>query len=369
MSGVEKTAMKERVVVAMSGGVDSSVSAALMVEQGYEVIGLMMRLWSEPGMASGRDNRCCTRDQMLDAHFVARKLGIPFEVVDVRETFKKAIVDFFVQGYAAGITPNPCLACNREIRFTALLNEALGRGATYLATGHYARVTRATDGAYELRKSADPHKDQSYVLSVLNQRQLSHAMFPVGGYVKSEVREIAARFGLRVAHKSDSQDLCFVADGDYRRFMREAAPAAFQRGPIMTRHGAVLGEHDGLASYTIGQRKGLGLSSPEPLYVIAKQPETNALIVGVRAELGASRFEASQMTWSSGVVPSGNIRADVKIRYKAEPAAAHVSPVGDGRAEIVLDEPLPDITPGQGAVLYRDDLVLGCGIIAPSAGK
>ena len=355
--------MKERVVVAMSGGVDSSVSAALLVEQGYEVIGLMMRLWSEPGMASGRDNRCCTRDQMIDAHLVAKKLHIPFEVVDVRDTFKKAIVDFFVQGYADGITPNPCLACNREIRFTALLNEALSRGASFLATGHYARVTRSVDGAYELRKGADPRKDQSYVLSVLNQHQLSHAMFPVGVYEKPQVRALAEKFGLRVASKSDSQDLCFVADGNYRRFMREAAPQAFTSGLIMTRQGAILGEHDGLANYTIGQRKGLGVTAAEPLYVIEKNAESNALIVGVRAELGATSFGAARMNWISGAPPSGPIRAEVKIRYKAAPAPATVTPEGPYRVDIRLDEPAPDITPGQGAVLYEGDRVLGCGII------
>lgn len=355
---------KERVVVAMSGGVDSSVSAALLVEQGYDVVGLMMRLWSEPGMASQRDNRCCTRDQMIDAHLVAKKLGIPFEVVDVRETFKQAIVDFFVDEYSRGITPNPCLACNRKIRFKALLDEALRRGANHLATGHYARVTRGPDGAYQLRKSADANKDQSYVLSVLNQRQLSHAVFPVGGYVKSEVRDLAERFGLRVARKSDSQDLCFVADGDYRRFVREAAPDAFRPGPIVTREGVALGQHDGLPNYTIGQRKGLGICSPEPLYVIAKEPVSNALIVGARAELGSSHFRATEMNWITGTAPHDPLDAAVKIRYKSNPLPARVVPVGVDTADIWLDEPAPDITPGQGAVIYQEDLVLGCGIIA-----
>lgn len=360
-------AMKERVVVAMSGGVDSSVSAALLVEQGYEVIGLMMRLWSEEGMATSRDNRCCTRDQMIDAALVARKLKIPFEMVDVRETFKTAIVDFFVQGYTEGVTPNPCLACNREIRFTALLNEALKRGARYLATGHYAQATQTPDGIYQLRKGADPNKDQSYVLSVLNQHQLSHALFPVGGYVKTEVRSLAERFGLRVARKSDSQDLCFVADGNYRRFMREAAPAAFVSGPIMTRQGAVLGEHTGLANYTIGQRKGLGITAPEPMYVIDKQPERNALIVGMRSELGSTTFSAVRMNWMSGTVPNSPIEATVKIRYKASPVPARVTPEGPFRIRVELNEPAPDITPGQGAVLYQGDVVLGCGLITSPA--
>jgi tRNA-uridine 2-sulfurtransferase len=358
--------MKERVIVAMSGGVDSSVSAALLVEQGFDVMGLMLRLWSEPGIASRRDNRCCTRDQMLDAHFVAKKLGIPFEVVDVRDVFKQAIVDFFVDGYSKGITPNPCLECNRQIRFTFLLNEALARGATHLATGHYARVECGYSGVYALRRGNDPSKDQSYILSGLNQHQLSHAMFPIGSYLKSEVRGLAAQYGLRVENKTDSQDLCFVADGNYRRFMQAAAPAVFRRGPIQTRTGEIIGEHDGLPNYTVGQRKGLGISSTEPLYVIAKQQETNALIVGVRDELGGTHFKAVQMNWIAGSAPVQELEADVKIRYKASPIRGRIVPRGTQNADIWLDTSAPDITPGQAAVLYDGDLVLGCGIITLS---
>ncbi|HEC23578.1 MAG TPA: tRNA 2-thiouridine(34) synthase MnmA [Chloroflexi bacterium] len=355
---------KERVVVAMSGGVDSSVSAALLLEQGYEVIGIMLRLWAEPGRFNGRrDNRCCTRDQMLDAHFVARKLGIPFEVIDAQEVFRQRVVEQFIEGYSQGITPNPCLYCNRHIRFTFLLNEALARGATHLATGHYARVTRAPDGTFELRKGVDPAKDQSYVLSVLTQEQLQHAMFPVGGYTKPEVRELARRFGLPVASKGDSQDLCFVADGDYRRFLRAYAPQAFQPGPIRLRSGEVVGEHRGLPAYTIGQRKGLGISWAEPLYVIEKKVATNTLIVGTRAELGRERLHAGEMNWIAGGPPEGTIRAEVKIRYKARFIPAHVTPIGETEADIRLEEPLPDITPGQGVVIYDGELVLGGGII------
>ncbi len=358
---------KGRVVVAMSGGVDSSVSAALLVEQGYEVIGLMMRLWSEPGQATRRDNRCCTRDQMIDAHIVARKLGIRFEVVDVRETFKREIVDLFIEGHRQGITPNPCLACNRQIRFTFLLNEALRRGATHLATGHYAQVSQSSDGRYDLYKGADPAKDQSYVLSVLNQYQLSHAMFPVGGYTKPQVRETAARFGLPVASKGDSQDLCFVADGDYRRFMRQHAAEALTVGPIMTRSGQVLGEHHGLANYTIGQRKGLGISAAAPLYVIGKDNTSNTLVVGFKDELGSSEFRATQMNWIAGTPPADPLDVEVKIRYKASPMRATVKPVGTDEAIIHSVAPLPDITPGQGAVVYDRDRVIGGGIIVLSS--
>ncbi len=357
---------KGRVVVAMSGGVDSSVSAALLVEQGYEVLGIMLRLWSEPGLmgVKGRDNRCCTRDQMLEAHFVARKLGIPFEVLDVREAFKRHIVDLFIEGYSQGITPNPCLACNRHIRFGFLLEEALKRGVDYLATGHYARVTRAADGTYELRKGVDSLKDQSYVLSMLTQQQLRHALFPVGEYTKAQVREMAASRGLRVASRHDSQDLCFVADGDYRRFLRTYAAEAFVPGPIVLRSGEVVGEHRGLADYTIGQRKGLGIAWREPLYVIAKDIARNALIVGTREELGSRRLIARAMNWIAGKPPATPLHAEVKIRYRARAVPARVVPLDADRAEVTFDEPLPDVTPGQGAVIYEGDRVLGGGIIA-----
>lgn len=353
-----------KVVVAMSGGVDSSVSAALLIEQGYEVSGLMMRLWSEPGQfATERDNRCCTRDQMLDAHFVAQRLGIPFEIIDAVEPFKQAVVDRFIAGYANGITPNPCLACNRHIRFTFLLDEARKRGADYLATGHYARVKRNQSGLFELHRGADPHKDQSYVLSVLNQDQLQHAMFPVGGYTKPEVRDLASGFGLPVASKHDSQDLCFLADGDYRRFLVDHGGPIMTPGPIEMRDGTVLGQHDGLPNYTIGQRKGLGISYREPLYVISKDIKTNKLIVGIRSELGQDTLRVHGVSWVSGIPAIEPFRAEVKIRYQSKLAPAQVMPTGSG-IQITLDTPLPDVTPGQAAVVYEGSRVVCSGLIA-----
>jgi len=355
---------KGKVVVAMSGGVDSSVTAALLVEQGYEVQGLMMRLWSEPGFFdTKRDNRCCTRDQMIDANFVARKLGIPFEMVDARETFKQQVVDRFVEGYAQGITPNPCLSCNRHIRFTFLLNEAQKRGADFLATGHYARITQSENGLFELRKGRDERKDQSYVLSVMTQDQLSHALFPLGEYTKPEVREMAENFDLRVAQKSESQDLCFVADNDYSRFLRTYAPHAFEHGPIMLRSGEILGEHSGLPAYTIGQRKGLGIAYSEPLYVIEKRTADNTLVVGTRDELGQSSTVVDEVNWLDGFAPADAIEAEVKIRYKSRPVACTVVPIGETSAEITADEPIAGITPGQGAVVYDDDRVIASGVI------
>ena len=356
---------KERIAVAMSGGVDSSVCAALLAEQGYDVFGIMLRLWSEPGeFAAARDNRCCTRDQMIDAAFVARKLGIPFEVIDAQEIFRTQVVDKFLSGYAEGITPNPCLSCNRHIRFTYLLNEALARGATHLATGHYARVNQAADGTYQLLKGADASKDQSYVLSVLNQDQLRHAMFPVGEFTKTQVRELASRFELRVAQKSESQDLCFVADGDYRRFIQDHAPLSVESGAMRLTSGEIIGRHTGLPHYTIGQRKGLGISWPEPLYVIGKDREFNEITVGTRAELGRDRLHAIQINWLDGLPPLDEFSADIRIRYKSQLVRGHVVPEGDADATIHLEDPVNDLTPGQGVIFYEGDRVVGGGLIA-----
>lgn len=359
------TESKGRIAVAMSGGVDSSVAAALLKEQGYDVFGIMLRLWSEPGkFEAQRDNRCCTRDQMMDAHVIARMLQIPFEVIDARDVFKAQVVDGFVASYVEGDTPNPCLSCNRNIRFTLLLNEALKRGATHLATGHYARVEQASDGTYQLYRGIDSGKDQSYVLSVLNQEQLSHALFPLGGYTKPQVRELAARFGLPVASKSESQDLCFVADGDYRRFIQTMIGEEIKTGPIQLQSGQVVGEHTGLAGYTIGQRKGLGIAWAEPLYVISKHPETNTLIVGTREELGRDHLRAIHVNWIAGAAPTTEFRAEIKTRYKAAQIGALITPHSATEASVLLDMPVPDITPGQGAIFYDGDRVLGGGIIA-----
>ena len=353
---------KPRVVVAMSGGVDSSVAAALLVEQGYDVIGMMMRLWSED-CGEGGANRCCTPGQMADARRIADQLGIPFYVIDTQDVFRGSIVQFFIDRYAAGDTPNPCLECNRHIRFEWLLNHALAMKADFLATGHYARVQRDADGTTHLLKGLDDAKDQSYVLSVLTQDKLRHAMFPVGDYAKPVVREMAAKFNLPVAQKHDSQDLCFLADGDYRRFLAEHAPQAVHPGPILTREGHKLGQHTGLPNYTIGQRKGLAISAPEPLYVLEADPARNALIVGTLDELGRRALLAGRVNWTSGGVPDAPFRAEVKIRYKARPAPATVTPDGPDRVQVTFDAPLRDITPGQGAVFYDGDVCLGGGII------
>ncbi len=352
-----------RVVVAMSGGVDSSVAAALLVEQGYDVVGMMMRLWSEETVAGGAHNRCCTPDQMADARRIAAKLGIPFYVLDTKEVFRNNIVQFFIDQHRDGVTPNPCLECNRHIRFRYLLQNALALDADYLATGHYARVVHSSDGTHQLRRAVDEHKDQSYVLSVLGQEQLSHALFPVGNYTKPEIREIAARFGLPTASKKDSQDLCFIGDNNYRRFLTDYAPEIMTPGPIMRVSGEVLGQHSGLANYTIGQRKGLGLNTLEPQYVVGINPAENRLVVGTAQELGSTSLTAKRVNWVSGSPPAEAFKAEVKIRYKAKPVDAWVNALPDNRMTVQFDAPLRDITPGQGAVIYDGDLVLGGGVI------
>ena len=353
---------KDRVVVAMSGGVDSSVAAALLLQQGYEVIGMMMRLWSEPGKEAG--NRCCTPDSMALARRVAARLGIPFYAVDAQDYFHDTVVEYFVAGYTSGVTPNPCLVCNRHVRWEFLLNRALSLGARYMATGHYARVGWADPpGEFVLSQAVDSSKDQSYILHVLGQEQLAHALFPLGGYTKVEVRRLAQEFDLPVADRADSQDLCFLGDGNYRDFLIRNAPQVSDPGPILTSAGEQLGEHRGLAFYTIGQRKGLGLASPDPLYVLDKDRDRNALIVGLAEELGKGELIAEKVNWIAGHPPHGPIRAQVKIRYKARAVTATVTPLDQEMVQVCFDSPLRDITPGQAAVFYQGDRLLGGGII------
>src|SRR5919108_6336254 len=314
-----------KVVVAMSGGVDSSVAAALLLEQGYDVIGMMLRLWSEPGKEDS--NRCCTPDSMAQARRVAAKLDIPFYVIDAKDVFHKTVVQYFLDGYARGETPNPCLVCNRQIRWTFLLDHALALGADYMATGHYVRIQKAEDGRMNLLRAVDRSKDQSYVLHVLTQEKLAKALFPIGDYPKTEIRAIAERYGLPTASRKDSQDLCFLAGEDYRNFLQRNAAEMLKPGEILTRDGRTLGTHTGLANYTIGQRKGLGVASPLPLYVLGKDSATNALIVGTQEELGSRQLTARDVNWLSGDIPEGPFRAEVKIRYTAKEAAALVTPV------------------------------------------
>ncbi len=380
-----------RIVVAMSGGVDSSVAAALLKEQGHEVIGMMLRLWSEPGMIEDDglekvvQNKCCSLEAVDDARRVARKLAIPFYLVNVEQEFKEHVVDLFYQEYVAGRTPNPCLTCNRHIRFTLLLKRALALDADYLATGHYVRVDdHPLTGRRRLRRGLDPGKDQSYVLHVLNQEQLAHACFPLGEYTKPQVRALAAERGMSVASKPESQEICFVAQNDYRGFIdRYAATLGEERapvpagsngmiqiprpGPIYDLAGQALGRHRGLAYYTIGQRKGLGLTSPEPLHVLQIDAERNALVVGPAEQLLRATCIVQKMHYLSGDVPSEPFNARVRIRYKAPEQDALVTPLDAASVQVTFACPQRSITPGQAAVFYggeNNDEVLCGGIIA-----
>lgn len=345
----------------MSGGVDSSVAAALLVEAGYHVIGIMLRLWSESGHET--DNRCCTPDSMALARRVASALSIPFYALDAKQVHYETAVKTFIDGYAQGFTPNPCIACNYRVRWGFLLDQTISLGASFLATGHYARIRSDNDAPLSLLRAVDLSKDQSYVLYKLNQDQLSHTLFPLGEMTKSEVREKARSLGLPVAERSESQDLCFLSGGDYRDFLARLAPKTKNSGPILDIQGNLLGRHDGLAYYTIGQRKGLKITAAEPLYVIKKDLPLNALIVGTKAELGSTKLFVENVNWIAGSPPETPIRARVKIRYRAEPVWAEIFPMKGHRCEVHFDQPLRDITPGQAAVFYAGEVCLGGGLI------
>ncbi|HKZ44528.1 MAG TPA: tRNA 2-thiouridine(34) synthase MnmA [Anaerolineales bacterium] len=359
----------KRVVVAMSGGVDSSVAAALLKEQGYEVLGMMLRLWSEPGKEDS--NRCCTPDAMALARRVAAQLDIPFYAVDARQPFRSTVVQYFLDGYALGVTPNPCLVCNREIRWKFLLDHAKAMGADYMATGHYVKLREqfpagldsGTNSTMQLLRADDRSKDQSYVLHVLNQNQLRSALFPIGNYSKDEIRSMAKGFSLPSASRPDSQDLCFLAGEDYRRFIKRNDPESLVAGEIRSVDGRLLGRHSGLSQYTIGQRKGLGFSSSQPMYVLDKIAETNTLLVGFKDDLGRNELTVKNLNWISETPPPETFWADVKIRYTARETPAEVTRLQDGTCQVRFDDPQRDITPGQAAVFYQDDLVLGGGII------
>lgn len=344
----------------MSGGVDSSVAAALLKKQGYEVIGMMLRLWSEPGREDS--NRCCTPDSMALARRVAAKLDIPFFVVDAKDIFRSTVVQFLLDGYALGLTPNPCLVCNRMIRWEFLLDHALAMGADFMATGHYVRMRTTNDGRWQLLRAIDPNKDQSYVLYFLTQDKLMKTLFPVGEYSKNQIRSLASDLGLSVASRPDSQDLCFISGGDYREFLKRLASHIARPGPIVNRHGKVLASHQGLPFYTVGQRKGLGVATLQPLYVLAKDISSNTLIVGTEDERGQSELKVGQVNWLGCEPPLTSIRAKVKIRYTSQPAWAEISPSGEF-VNIRFENAQRDITSGQAAVFYDDDVLLGGGII------
>lgn len=348
-----------RIVVAMSGGVDSSVAAGLLAEAGHEVVGVSMQLYdNSQGFGS-----CCTIDDLHDARRVAAHLGFPHYIVNFESHFHRHVQQNFVEEYARGRTPIPCAHCNSEVKFSELLTRAGGYGASHLATGHYARLVRDDDGRVHLHRGRDRVKDQSYFLFSLTQAQLAQALFPVGDLAKDDVRHAAARMGLGVAGKPDSQEICFVPDDDYAGFLERQSPALVTSGPIVNQQGEQLGSHGGIHRFTVGQRKGLGLSAGVPLYVVGIDAARQEVTVGPRAALDRAAFTVSRANWIAGSAPAGDVAAQVQIRHRHEAAPARVRSRADGGAEVVFDTPQPAITPGQAAVFYDGDEVLGGGWI------
>jgi tRNA-specific 2-thiouridylase len=353
---------KKRVVIAMSGGVDSSVSAALLKEQGYDVVGVSLQLYDpipkEPGC---RIKTCCSLDDVLDAGRVAKKLGISFEVLDMRAEFKELVVDYFIAEYAAGRTPNPCIRCNDLIKFDLLLQKAKEMGADLLATGHYARTEEDGCGRKWLLTGLDPAKDQSYFLFTLTQEQLQRVVFPIGRLEKPDVRKLAAEFDLPVAQKHESQEICFIPDNDYVRFL-EGHGVARKPGDTVTSDGTVVGRHSGLHRYTVGQRKGLGVAWKHPLHVVGLDTELNRVVVGGHEELATSSLTAGGAVWNN-MPAETEFRATCRIRYRHKPAPCRVVMQDDGRFTVQFDVPQTSVTPGQAAVLYEGERVLGGGWI------
>lgn len=358
--------MKKRVVVAMSGGVDSSVTAALLAEQGHEVIGLTMQIWDYSTFTADHGDTfgtCCSLDDVHDARRVAEALGIPFYVVNFEKHFRQQVIDRFCDDYFAGRTPNPCILCNQRLKFELLLRRARELEADWLATGHYARIV-LSDGRYELRKGRDTAKDQSYFLFTLDQEQMARVRFPLGGLTKDEVRDHAARFALPVADKAESQDICFVPDGDYVRFLEEERGAGSMNGEIVhVLSGKVLGRHLGTYRYTIGQRRGLGIAWPRPLFVVGIDAETRRVLVGEKEHLATGELLVDEVVWGDAA-PATEIRAACRIRYRHREVPAVIEPLAGGRARVRFDDPQYGVTPGQAAVFYRGDRVLGGGWIS-----
>ncbi len=354
-------ARKQLVVVAMSGGVDSAVAAGLLARQGYDVIGITMRLWTlDDPAAPPSKRRCCSVEDTDDARQAADAIGIPHYVLNMEREFQDRVIDYFVAEYGRGRTPNPCLACNEHVKFRALLDRALALEADFLATGHYARIEGDARGRRLLR-AVDGNKDQSYVLYTLGQAELARTLFPVGTFTKPEIRALAADMRLPVAEKPDSADICFVPDGDYRAFVRARLPRT--DGVTLDRAGAVVARHDGIDGFTIGQRKGLGVALGERRFVTEIDAERNVVTLGSEDDLMSSGLVAESVNWI-GAPPQEHVRAETKIRYRTPPAASTVTPLDGGRVRVVFDRPQRAVTPGQAAVFYDGDVVLGGGTIA-----
>ncbi len=363
---IRKMVNKKKVLVAMSGGVDSSITAALLKHKGFEVIGATMKIkpednWLKAGEAG---ERSCLQDDVREARKIARNLGIAHYVFDFREIFKKKVIDYFIEAYCNGFTPNPCIICNRFIKFGALLSKASELGADYFATGHYASVYWDPErGRYLLARPKDKKKDQTYFLYGLSQEQLARTLFPLGGYTKHEVRRLAQSMGLGVVGKPESQEICFVPDNDYRRFLTKRVPSRIKPGPFMDTNGKKVGCHKGIALYTVGQRRGLGLALGYPVYVVDVDAAANIVIVGKKEDAYSKGLIATQNNFILWDKLESEKRVVAKVRYRTEGQQAVITPLGNGEVEVKFEERQWAVTPGQAVVYYEEDLVAGGGII------
>ena len=354
--------MNKKVVIGMSGGVDSSVAAYLLKEQGYDVIGITMQVWPYDAEYEEKEGGCCSLSTVEDARRVCYKLGIPFHVINFKDIFEKKVIDYFIDEYLEGRTPNPCIACNRYIKFDEFLKKAQDLGADYVATGHYG-VIEEKNGRYILRRSFDDKKDQSYVLYNMTQYQLSHTLMPCGSYNKDRIREIAKEIGLEVHNKKDSEEICFIPDDDHGAFIKKNRPGKVKEGNFVDKEGKILGRHKGIVYYTIGQRKGLNISFGHPVYVTDINPLTNEIILGSEEDIFKTKLIAKDMNFIPFDKLEGPMEVEAKIRYSAKFSKARIEPMEDDKVLVTFSEKQRAITKGQSIVFYKEDLVLGGGVI------